>query len=117
MGEAVEKLRAETEGTMRQYLEGIATPLRQAGLHIEALVTGSGPARTIVAVAESEGADLIMLATHGRGGMERLFMGSVVDRVLQNTRRSVFLMPIRDLHAPSAEPIAQPSLASQHVAK
>jgi nucleotide-binding universal stress UspA family protein len=112
MGEAVEKLRAETEGAMRQYLESIATPLRQAGMDVEAMVTGSGPARTIVAVAESERADLIMLATHGRGGMDRLFMGSVADRVLQNTRRSVFLMPIRELHTPSAQPVAQPSFAS-----
>jgi nucleotide-binding universal stress UspA family protein len=117
MGEAVEKLRAETEGAMRQYLEGIATPLRQAGMHVDAMVTGSGPARTIVAVAESEGVDLIMLATHGRGGMERLFMGSVADRVLQNTRRPVFLMPIRELHPPSEEPVAQPSLASQPAEK
>jgi nucleotide-binding universal stress UspA family protein len=110
MGEAVAKLRAETEGAMRQYLEGIAIPLRQAGAQVETMVTGSGPARTIVAVAKSEGADLIMLATHGRGGMDRLFMGSVADRVLQNTRQSVFLVPIRAMHAPAAQPAAQPEL-------
>jgi nucleotide-binding universal stress UspA family protein len=60
------------------------------------MVTGSGPARTIVAVSESEAVDLIMLATHGRGGLDRLFMGSVADRVVQQTRRPVFLVPVQE---------------------
>jgi hypothetical protein len=37
-----------------------------------------------------------MLATHGRGGLDRLFMGSVADRVVQQTRRPVFLVPVQE---------------------
>ena len=85
---------------MRRYLEEVAGILREGGLNVRALVTGSGPARTIVAVGESEGVDLIMLATHGRGGLDRWFVGSVADRVVRQTRRPVFLVPIRERRKP-----------------
>jgi len=47
-------------------------------------------------VAEEEGVDVVMLATHGLGGFDRLFVGSVADRVVQKTRCPVFLVPIRE---------------------
>jgi nucleotide-binding universal stress UspA family protein len=96
MAGAVEGLRAEAEGEICLYLERIAAAFREQGLNVQAMVTGSGPARTIVAVSESEAVDLIMLATHGRGGLDRLFMGSVADRVVQQTRRPVFLVPVQE---------------------
>ena len=38
--------------------------------------------------------DLIMLATLGRGGFERLMLGSVAHRVMQNMPCPLFLVPI-----------------------
>lgn len=99
MADVVEELRVQTEAQARQYLEDVASALREDGLNAQALVTGSGPARTIVAVSESEAADLIMLATHGRGGLDRLFMGSVAERVMQHTRCPVFLVPVHERRA------------------
>jgi nucleotide-binding universal stress UspA family protein len=82
--------------TMGQYLENLAAELRGSGLEVQARVIAGGPARTIVAVAETEHADLIMLATHGRGGLDRLMLGSVADRVMHHMPCPVFLLPIRD---------------------
>jgi nucleotide-binding universal stress UspA family protein len=96
MGQAVEALRAETETRVSQYLENITTSFAQQGLETHSLVTGSGPARTIVSVSESESIDLIMLATHGLGSRDRLLVGSVADRVVHNARCPVFLVPIRE---------------------
>ena len=45
-------------------------------------------------VCQTEMADLIMLATHGRGGFDRLMVGSVADRVIQQMPCPVFLAPI-----------------------
>ena len=45
------------------------------------LVKGT-PAEVILRVARREGADLIVIGTHGRSGLGRLFMGSVAARVL-----------------------------------
>ncbi len=37
----------------------------------------------IVAAARAEGADLIVIGTHGYGGVDRLLLGSVADRVIR----------------------------------
>ena len=49
------------------------------GLEVPAsrVVLGAHVASTIVRVAEDEGADLIAMSTHGRGGLRRLVLGSV----------------------------------------
>jgi nucleotide-binding universal stress UspA family protein len=84
------------EPKLRKYTESVAAALRTRGFHVRSMVTGSGPARTIVSVSESEGVDLIMLATHGRGGLGRhVAIGSVADRVIQVTQVPVFLVPAR----------------------
>lgn len=41
------------------------------------------PGREIVAVAEREHADLIVLTSHGRTGLRRLLIGSVAERVVR----------------------------------
>ena len=92
----VDELRTKAEAETRQYLESVIDSLRAEGLHARMLVSGSRPASTIVAVGESVETDLIMLATHGRGGLDRLFMGSVAERVVQRTQRPVFLVPVRE---------------------
>jgi len=90
---------AESENygaTMQTYLDGIARGLGSAKTATKVLLGGSGPARTILAFAESENADLIVMATHGRGGAERreqLPLGSVPTRVIEKTRCPVLLVP------------------------
>ncbi|MCB2180908.1 MAG: universal stress protein [Desulfobulbaceae bacterium] len=37
----------------------------------------------IVAYAEAEGADLIIVATHGASGLEKILLGSVAERVIK----------------------------------
>lgn len=41
------------------------------------------PVQTILDEAKSISADLIVMGTHGRTGLQRLFLGSVTDRVLR----------------------------------
>jgi nucleotide-binding universal stress UspA family protein len=36
-----------------------------------------------VDTAKQEGADFIVMGTHGRGALERFFIGSVADRVIR----------------------------------
>ena len=55
---------------IQQYLDDIATTLKEEGMNIDTVVTGSGPARTILAVSEEEKIDLIMMSSHGRGGSQ-----------------------------------------------
>jgi len=41
------------------------------------------PTEVIVRVAEEEGCDMIVMATHGRRGLSRLFLGSVAEEVVR----------------------------------
>lgn len=78
---------------LEQYIEKVATALREQNLNARALTTGSGPAHTIVAISETENADLIVLAKSGRDGAHRCAdMGSVVSRILELTKRPLLLL-------------------------
>jgi nucleotide-binding universal stress UspA family protein len=66
----------------------------QMGLATEAL-TGS-PKRTIVEEAESWGADIIALGSHGYDTWERMLLGSVSQSVAAHARCSVLIVRRRD---------------------
>jgi nucleotide-binding universal stress UspA family protein len=51
---------------------------------------------TIIDVAESEQADLIAIASHGRSGLARMFYGSVAAGILQRIDRPLLLIRARD---------------------
>lgn len=53
-------------------------------LSIERMLETGDPARTIIRIARSERADLIMLPTHGYGGFRRFILGSVTAKVLHD---------------------------------
>jgi nucleotide-binding universal stress UspA family protein len=49
------------------------------------------PARGILAMAGTEGADLIVMGTHGRGGVGRALLGSVADKVIRGSQLPVLV--------------------------
>ena len=54
-----------------------------SGLRARWVVATGVPHEEIVAAAAKERADLIVLGTHGRGGLDRALLGSVADRVIR----------------------------------
>lgn len=60
---------------------------------IETALLEGPPGREIVAYAEEIGCDLIVMGTHGRGGLNRLLLGSVAERVIRSA--TVPVMTIR----------------------
>ncbi len=59
-----------------------------------ALVRSAQPAEALVQLAESEGVDLILVATHGRSGVARFLIGSVAERVVRLAKCPVMSVPI-----------------------
>lgn len=57
---------------------------RPTGLNVSFLVWTGEPGESIVSAAESEAADLIVVGTHGRGTIGRLFLGSVSAHVVRH---------------------------------
>ena len=63
-----------------------------AGAIVDMAVHGEGKAKT----EGFDGCDLIAMSTHGRGGLERLMMGSITERVLHATRLPMLIVrPLR----------------------
>lgn len=70
--------------TARAYLQGIARRLGDREVNASSrAVVGASVAETLVDRARQERAGLIALATHGRGGVRRLVLGSVADKLLR----------------------------------
>ncbi len=64
----------------RVYLE----ELRGFG-DVEYVVLKGIPYEEIIAFAEEKGIDLIVMGTHGRKGLDRLFFGSTAEKVVRNS--------------------------------
>jgi nucleotide-binding universal stress UspA family protein len=62
-----------------------------AGVDVSVLVWTGDPGESIVSAAEAEAADLIVVGTHGRGPIGRLFLGSVSEYVMRNARCPVLV--------------------------
>jgi nucleotide-binding universal stress UspA family protein len=77
-------------------LEGIVASARAAGAIAEELLWEGDPGETILEAARAESADLIVVGTHGRGPVGRLFLGSVSDHVVRHARCPVTVVrPLR----------------------
>ena len=58
-----------------------------------AVIEGT-PGTEIVEYAESEDCDLIVMGTHGRGGIDRLLLGSVAQRVVRTSKVPVLTVRV-----------------------
>ena len=83
---------SEEENTGREALEADAGPLRDDGLEVAVeVISGAHPAEGILNFAEAHGVDVVAMATHGRGGVARLVLGSVADKVIRGGTVPVLL--------------------------
>jgi nucleotide-binding universal stress UspA family protein len=62
-------------------------------LRSRSMVVVGEPAYEIPRVAEEEGADLIVIATHGESGWRRFLFGSVADKVVRTAKCPVLAVP------------------------
>lgn len=84
MLERLEALDRKLEADAEDDLERLADGLRKRGLTVTTTVTRHTQAASgILDYARSHAVDTIALATHGRHGLSRLFLGSVADKVLR----------------------------------
>jgi nucleotide-binding universal stress UspA family protein len=77
--------RLPPDGYEEQLWRDYLAPMRptEPGVQIDRRLVDGDPAKTIVAVSEMLGCQLIVMGTHGRGCVGRLLMGSVADKVLR----------------------------------
>jgi len=76
-------LLAQARRDVERRLGALLARARKAGVRVRSKLVEGAPAHGIVRIARRQRADVIVIGTHGRTGLRRLFLGSVAERVLQ----------------------------------
>jgi universal stress protein A len=71
------------EKVSKEKLQEIAQERLKGGIRYEILTRVGDAAKSILEVAEEVGAELIVMATHGRSGISHFFLGSVAEQVVR----------------------------------
>jgi nucleotide-binding universal stress UspA family protein len=80
----------------QDYIAKLGEKLKEDGRTVTWEVRDGQPAQEILRAAETFGASVIAMSTHGRGGIGRLFFGSVAERVLHEATVPLLLIRPRD---------------------
>jgi nucleotide-binding universal stress UspA family protein len=80
------------------YLKGIASRIERKGIKTRIEVGAGYPHTAILALADKEGVEFIVMSTHGRTGLARVLMGSVAEKVVHATERPVMLVKPKKIH-------------------
>lgn len=67
-----------------QQAQALVERGREAGVEVSFLVWTGDPGDQIVSAAEAEHVDMVLVGSHGRGAVGRLFLGSVSEHVVRN---------------------------------
>ena len=62
---------------------------------IETVVKEGGVAETIVKTASEMQADIIVMGSHSRRGLDKILMGSVAEKVLHHSAVPLFIIPTK----------------------
>jgi nucleotide-binding universal stress UspA family protein len=87
----------------QQYLEGQIARLRERGRQAVGKVSVGQPAGAIATIAREQQADVIVMATHGHGGLSRLLLGSVATSTLRQTTVPLLLKRPAAMHRAESE--------------
>jgi nucleotide-binding universal stress UspA family protein len=75
------------------YLDQVVSQLRQAGVRTDRLVVEGNAAEQIVDQCQQEPVDLIVLTSHGQGGLSEWNISSVVQKVIQRAYVPILIVP------------------------
>ena len=87
--------RAEQRDQAERMLERTATTLRASGFDVTWMIQEGDPRIAILDDANAWDADLIVMGSHGRSGLQRWLMGSVSDAIARHASCSVEIVRIR----------------------
>jgi nucleotide-binding universal stress UspA family protein len=71
------------EAEAERYVETVAERAREAGVDVETAIVRGRPYRSILDRIDEVAADLVVMGSHGRRGLDRYLLGSTAERVLR----------------------------------
>ena len=86
------KLTGQIHKNGASALNRVANAAKQDGVSCDTIqVADAQPYQAIIATAADRGCDLIVMATHGHGGLSAVLLGSVTNKVLTHTKIPVLV--------------------------
>lgn len=82
----------EAEG--EKAITDVEERAREAGVDVVTTIEQGNPHEEIVAYADREDIDCIVMGAHGRSGIDRVLLGSVTENVVRKTDRPVHVVPL-----------------------
>jgi nucleotide-binding universal stress UspA family protein len=79
--ELYDRMVGAARGEAERRLDALVGKARRAGARARGRIVDGSPRDRIVRVARAEGADVLVVGTHGRTGLGRLLLGSVAAHV------------------------------------
>ena len=80
-----EQMEEAALGVARRELDKLVQKSRRAGVKAKKLLVLGSPYEEIARVCRRQRADLVVMGTHGRGGIRKFVLGSVADRVVRTS--------------------------------
>jgi nucleotide-binding universal stress UspA family protein len=92
---------AETQNTtvpdmVEAYLKSTAADADDIPV-THAVITGDDAAEALIRFTDDDSTRMVVMATHGRSGIERWRLGSVTERVVRHSEQPVLVVPSRKL--------------------
>jgi nucleotide-binding universal stress UspA family protein len=86
-------------------LQSLVDDAKKSGVVARPLVLIGNPDEAIAKAAEENKADLVIMGTHGRKGVSRLFLGSVAARVISTAPCAVLTVRVAEAPESFSEPL------------
>jgi nucleotide-binding universal stress UspA family protein len=88
----LKQITLELKSETHKYLDQVAKRLTRAGIKVHPIILTGKPAESLINYIDSNDIDLVIMATHGRSGITRLFWGSIAEKVLRSVNVPVLLV-------------------------
>lgn len=84
----------ELQNAAKDYLDKIKEQLNDKS--IQTMIKEGDTGDAILDAAKESGANIIVMGTHGRRGLDKILMGSVAQKVLKNSNVPMFIIPSKE---------------------
>src|SRR6185503_15716649 len=84
----------ELQNAAKDYLEKIKSQLGDSS--IQTLIKEGDSGDAILEAANDSNADVIVMGTHGRRGLDKILMGSVAEKVMRHSKIPLFIIPSKE---------------------